>query len=89
MGTNLFTDLYTAEGEKLSGQPWQSYPRPQLRREEDSWLNLNGQWEFAVTASKEVSPEYEETIQVPFPPEALLSGIHRAMPRGEIGRAHV
>ena len=82
MGTPLFADLYTVEGENLSGQPWQVYPRPQLRRAEDSWLNLNGAWEFAVSRSEEEPSVYEEIIRVPFPPESLLSGIHRTIPKG-------
>ena len=27
-----FADLYTPEGEALPAQPWNTYPRPQLRR---------------------------------------------------------
>ena len=42
----MFCDLYTPEGEQIAQTPWQRYPRPQLRR--DSFLNLNGRWEFAV-----------------------------------------
>ena len=37
----------------------------------DSWLNLNGQWEFAVD-----TPDFSgKTIQVPFCPESALSGV--------------
>ena len=68
--TNL-VDLYTAEGETLSGQPWNVYPRPQMRR--DSFFCLNGDWEFSVAETD------NETIRVPFAPESLLSGIHRRM----------
>ena len=38
-------DLYTAEGEALTGQPWNVYPRPQMRR--DSFFCLNGEWSFS------------------------------------------
>lgn len=72
-------DLYTPEGETLSGMPWAVYPRPQLRR--DSFLCLNGEWEFAATAEETAPEHYSETIRVPFPPESLLSGIHRVFPR--------
>ena len=41
-------DLMTYEGENLSGQPWDVYPRPQMRR--DSFLNLNGEWELIDNA---------------------------------------
>ena len=36
--------LYTEEGLRLPGVPWDRYPRPQLRRRE--WRCLNGEWEF-------------------------------------------
>ena len=68
-------DLYTPEGEKLQGQPWNCYPRPMLVRE--SFLCLNGMWDFAVTESSDIPETFPEQIRVPFPPESLLSGIHR------------
>ena len=71
MENTNFVDLYTAEGEILTGQPWNIYPRPQMRR--DSFLCLNGEWEFSA-AEKD-----HETIRVPFPPESILSGIHRRL----------
>ena len=73
-----FFNLYTPEGEQLSQQPWQSYPRPQMRRE--SFFNLNGQWEFSVSPCHEAPEQYPDTIRVPFPPQSLLSGIHRDFP---------
>src|SRR5207253_11345065 len=30
------------------------YPRPQMQR--SAWLNLNGQWQFAVAAAGETAP---------------------------------
>lgn len=55
--------------------PWNCYPRPQLRR--DSFLNLNGLWEFALAAEGEVAPAaYPDRILVPFCPESKLSGLH-------------
>ena len=63
--------LLTPEGETLAGMPWQVYPRPQLRR--DSFICLNGAWELSVNGGA------WETVLVPFPPESLLSGIHRDM----------
>ncbi len=63
--------LYTAEGEALSGQPWNIYPRPQMVR--DSFFCLNGEWEFYANGGA------KETIRVPFAPESLLSGIQRPM----------
>lgn len=63
--------LYTEAGEQLTGQPWNTYPRPQMRR--DSFLCLNGEWEFSANGGA------WESIRVPFAPESLLSGIKRDM----------
>ena len=58
MKTKL-TDLYTEAGEKLLKEKntilWDVYPRPQLKR--DSFLNLNGVWEFE-TSKKDKIPEF-------------------------------
>ena len=69
-----FAELWTQAGGALSGDPWQEYPRPSLRR--DSYLNLNGMWEFAVGDAACFPERYDRTIRVPFPPESLLSGVH-------------
>lgn len=50
--------------------PWSEYPCPQFKR--DSFLCLNGEWEFGERADK-----FNEKIIVPFPPESALSGIAR------------
>ena len=52
--------------------PWNIYPRPQLVR--DSFLSLNGKWDFKICDSADIPGEYTEKILVPFPPESLLSG---------------
>ena len=75
----MLHDLYTPEGENLTGQPWAVYPRPQMKR--NSYINLNGQWDFAVT-EKHFPDTYNKTILVPFCPESLLSGIHEHFPEG-------
>lgn len=59
----------------------QEYPRPQLRR--DSYLNLNGTWDYAITGSFEPPEEYDGEILVPFSPEAELSGVGRTLSPGE------
>src|SRR5436189_5895138 len=55
------------------------YPRPQLRRRD--WCSLNGTWDFAVDQSRRwqrpAEVEWQETISVPFSPEAPASGIGR------------
>ena len=61
--------------------PRPEYPRPQFVR--DSWVNLNGAWEFAIDYGNtgEARGMHQEnatfplTIQVPFCPESSLSGI--------------
>ena len=76
-----FNHLLTKQGEALSGQPWNVYPRPQFKR--DSFLCLNGDWDFAVTAAEERPVNFPETIRVPFPPESILSGVGRTIPDGK------
>ena len=69
-------EMMTAAGEKLTGTPWTVYPRPQMKR--DSFLNLNGEWDFSV--------DYENMgrIRVPFCPESSLSGIGKHFDEGSI-----
>ena len=75
-----FADLWTPEGQALEGRPWPEYPRPSLRR--DSFFNLNGPWDFCESPDGREPEQYPETITVPFPPESLLSGIHRTFAPG-------
>ena len=49
----------------------QEYPRPQLVRE--SYYNLNGLWDYAITASDACPGAWDGEILVPFSPEAPLS----------------
>ena len=55
-----------------------AYPRPQLQR--DDWLCLNGSWKFTFDDNGEfVRPsdisKWTHTIEVPFAPESIKSGI--------------
>ena len=70
---------YIDEMDKVA--PWNEYPRPSMVR--DSFLCLNGEWDYAV-AKEGSTPEYNEKILVPFPPESLLSGIQREIPKGHL-----
>ena len=70
--------LYTEAGKNIPEIPWEHYPRPQMRR--DSYVNLNGTWDFAV--SQGAAPVYNRKILVPFCPESPLSGIHEHFPEG-------
>ena len=56
------------------------HPRPQLRRE--TWMDLNGKWDFAVQADEKKPEGFDRTILVPYCPESALSGIHTHFPEG-------
>ena len=50
------------------------YPRPQMVRED--WQNLNGLWDYAVTAKDAPTPtQWAGKILVPFPIQSALSGV--------------
>lgn len=83
MEKHEFAELWTDAGLALrdSGEgPWQEYPRPSLRRE--SYLCLNGEWEFAATDASREPTAFDRRITVPFPPESRLSGIATVFPDG-------
>ena len=70
-------DLMTAQGEALLNSnetPWNVYPRPQMKR--DSFLNLNGFWEFSA------GELYADRFRIPFCPESRLSNIATHFPEG-------
>ena len=75
----MLNDLTTLRGENLAGIPWDVYPRPQLKR--NSYVNLNGEWEFAV-GTNTFPKQFDKTILVPFCPESSLSGIKQHFPEG-------
>ncbi len=64
-------------------QPWNVYPRPQLKR--DNWTNLNGQWDYAITAmtSAAAPTRYDGKILVPFAVESSLSGVKKLVKENE------
>lgn len=65
--------LHTPYEEELARQeiPYSEYPRPQLKR--DSYLCLNGKWQFVV---RRRGRELVSTqIVVPFAPQSHLSGV--------------
>ena len=69
--TNLH-HLYTKRGENGEFSAWETvHPRPQLLRE--SYMSLCGEWDFSAQGIEPCK------IRVPFPPESLLSGVHRSM----------
>ncbi len=62
--------------------PWSGYPRPMLVR--DSFLCLNGEWDFSVSRENEPPFEYNDKILVPFPPESACSGLQISINKGDI-----
>ena len=61
--------------------PLPAYPRPQMVRPE--WMNLNGLWNYAVTAASAESFETQGQILVPFALESSLSGVGRVLQKSE------
>lgn len=57
--------------------PLPEYPRPQFVRE--SYLNLNGTWNYAIKKSSALPREFLAQITVPFSPETELSGVCRVL----------
>jgi hypothetical protein len=56
------------------GKVHREYPRPQMVRED--WQNLNGLWDYAITARDAGRhEEFDGEIMVPFPCESALSGV--------------
>ena len=72
--------LFSHKAEKKD-IPWCVYPRPQLWR--DSYICLNGEWDFAITEKDNAPEGYTEKITVPYPPESSLSGICRCAGKNE------
>ena len=80
----FISHLTTVWGEKVTADnAWQEYPRPQLER--SSWTNLNGFWNYAITAdSDRTQPQsWKGKILVPFGLESKLSGVQRRLRASE------
>ncbi len=78
---DILNRLYTTWGEKVDPENLlKEYPRPQFVR--DSYINLNGYWEYAFVpedSSDSVPSEMEGLILVPFSPESILSGVEKRL----------
>lgn len=60
-----------------SSCPRPEYPRPQMVRAD--WMNLNGLWNYGLTAASSENFESEGRILVPFAVESSLSGVGRSV----------
>ncbi len=70
--------LLTPWGEALDREhPLPEYPRPQMKR--DSYVNLNGLWQYAFTSDVRRPDHFDGEIVVPFAPESVLSGVERQL----------
>jgi len=69
--------MKTAWAEQVSpANVWPEYPRPMLER--PVWMNLNGEWEYAIRDKGLAEPaQYEGKILVPFAIESSLSGVQK------------
>ncbi len=57
---------------------WREYPRPQMVRPQ--WQNLNGTWEYAITARTAPAPtRFDGPILVPFAVESTVSKVNKPL----------
>ena len=64
----------------MQHHPLPEYPRPALRR--DSYENLNGLWQYAITSSAGLPAKWDGDILVPYSPETKASGVGRTLRPG-------
>ena len=56
-------------------QPLSEYPRPQFKR--DSYICLNGYWEYAIRKEENIPESFDGQILVPYSPEVEKSGVNK------------
>ena len=57
--------------------PLSEYPRPQFKR--DSYICLNGYWEYAIRKEDKIPSKFDGQILVPFSPEVEKSGVNKTV----------
>ena len=74
--------LFTVWGETLDKEHvLDEYPRPLMVR--DSYLNLNGYWDYAFTQEFVCPKEFDGKILVPFSPKAFAPAAHGLLSRAK------
>ena len=58
-------------------KPLSEYPRPQFKR--DSYICLNGIWEYAIRKDETIPDNFDGEILVPFSPETNKSGVNKVV----------
>lgn len=71
---HLYQTDYKADFESV---PLKEYPRPNLVR--DSYLSLNGKWDYKVSKDKKLPKSYQGFINVPYAIESPLSGVNHLL----------
>ena len=61
--------------------PHAEYPRPQFKR--DSYVCLNGEWDYSINKSSDKISSFDGKILVPFCPESKLSGVEKQLHKDE------
>ena len=90
-------DLWTEAGEelmkKLAADPstpvLPEYPRPQMERDADTWLNLNGYWDYAIEDRSE--GDYDPINDVAIKSEDLkeICSFNRSQLKAEFCSSHL
>lgn len=76
-------NLLTEYGKQLDiNSVLPEYPRPQFKR--DSYINLNGLWQYAINQNEDMPDIYDGDIVVPFSPESILSRVNRKVTSKDI-----
>ena len=76
-------NIFTQEYEKIRDLeiPLEEYPNPQFQRE--SYLNLNGTWEYTISKDKTLRGSFPNHIKVPFCLESAASTVEKMLEKDE------